>query len=53
MAARSDRHLSRALALAGGIGLNYSIDLAGFGVLGIWVADLVWRGRAWSRWLED
>src|SRR5207248_1044243 len=41
----------RLLALAGGIGLNYSLDLAGFGVLGIWVAVTIWRGQRMGLWL--
>jgi hypothetical protein len=39
------------LSLAGGIGLNYSIDLAAFAVLAIWVAVMLWRGQRLGFWL--
>lgn len=42
---------SRALELAGGIGLNYALDLAAFGLLGIWVAVMIWRGQTLGFWL--
>src|SRR5205823_6455174 len=39
------------LDLAGAIGLNYSIDLAAFGALGVWIAVLVWRGQRLGLWM--
>src|SRR5437763_1450027 len=39
------------LDLAGAIGLNYSIDLAACGALGVWVAVLIWRGQRLGFWM--
>jgi hypothetical protein len=44
--------LTPTLVLAGHIALDFSLVLAGYGVLAIWAAVLIWRGQRLGFWLN-